>query len=167
MDQSKDEKKRDTEVTASADLGQSALPCASKALAKGFRQEFQAFSLSEREIIDYALLTDPLPIHTDPGAAASGHFGGIIASGPQIFSHVHRTEFIPRYGADIIAGIEIRDWKFHGPVRPGQAIFASLEVLNISEDTGKGRAEVHWRYEFKDAKGNLLQELEPIILHRL
>ena len=38
-------------------------------------------TLTETQIIDFALTFDPQPIHVDTTAAATGPFGGLIASG--------------------------------------------------------------------------------------
>ncbi len=40
-------------------------------------------TLSEAQILDFALTYDPQPFHIDREAAAASHFGGLIASGFQ------------------------------------------------------------------------------------
>ena len=50
-------------------------------LAVGQRFELGSYTISEEEIIRFAKQYDPVPIHTDKEAAATGPFGGLIASG--------------------------------------------------------------------------------------
>ena len=50
-------------------------------LAVGQRFELGSYTISEEEIVGFAKQYDPVPIHTDIEAAATGPFGGLIASG--------------------------------------------------------------------------------------
>jgi acyl dehydratase len=50
-------------------------------LAVGQRFELGSYTISEEEIVGFAKQYDPVPIHTDKEAAATGPFGGLIASG--------------------------------------------------------------------------------------
>jgi acyl dehydratase len=43
--------------------------------------EYGYLTVTEAEILEFAARFDPQPIHTDPGFAAAGPFGGLIASG--------------------------------------------------------------------------------------
>ncbi len=47
----------------------------------GHEYPLGSFTLTEHEIIDFAVRFDPQPFHTDPEAAAESVFGRIIASG--------------------------------------------------------------------------------------
>ena len=49
--------------------------------APGASYDYGFIAMSENEIIDFATRYDPQPIHTDPVWAATGPFGGLIASG--------------------------------------------------------------------------------------
>ena len=49
----------------------------------GVTHEFGDIVVDVAEIIEFASRYDPQAIHVDPGAAATGPFGGIIASGWQ------------------------------------------------------------------------------------
>ena len=98
-------------------------------LPVGFVHETPAVTLSEEEIIEFAKKYDPQPFHTDPEAAASSIYGGIIASGFQTLivafdlilnSNVWREASMGSPGLD-----EVR-WKL--PVRPGDAIRVRMTV---------------------------------------
>ncbi|MBM3558923.1 MAG: hypothetical protein FJX53_03335 [Alphaproteobacteria bacterium] len=54
-------------------------------LTVGRRFETAPVTLHEPEIVEFAKVYDPQPIHVDRAAAAKGPFGGIIASGYQTF----------------------------------------------------------------------------------
>ena len=64
--------------------------------------------LSAEEIIAYARVNDPQPMHTDPEAAKVGPFGGLIASGFQIAALSMRV-FVQAggYGATPVVGVGI------------------------------------------------------------
>ena len=49
--------------------------------APGAVFEFGEIAVTAEEIVAFATRYDPQPMHTDPAAAASGAFGGLIASG--------------------------------------------------------------------------------------
>jgi acyl dehydratase len=50
-------------------------------LAVGQRFQLGTYTIGEAELLEFARKYDPVPIHTDPDAAAAGPFGGLIASG--------------------------------------------------------------------------------------
>ncbi len=50
-------------------------------LTEGQQFQLGEYTISEAEILQFARQYDPVPIHTDPEAAAAGPFGGLIASG--------------------------------------------------------------------------------------
>lgn len=124
-------------------------------------------TLSEQEIIEFASAFDPLDFHIDPEAGKRSMFKSIIASGPHIFTLVHRTQWIPRFGHTVIAGMEVTNWKFLKPVYPGKAIHSKVIVKKINANPQKGHAAITWLYEFRDDKQELVQTLEMTVLHRI
>ena len=50
-------------------------------LREGQEFPFGSYSMVEDEMLAFARQYDPIPIHTDPAAAAASPFGGLIASG--------------------------------------------------------------------------------------
>lgn len=99
-------------------------------------------TVSETEIVEFAEQFDPLPIHTDPAAAAESRYGGIIASGYHTLSLTVRLLVDEiRSERAVIGGLGIDDVRWHIPVRPGDTITASNEIVGtrVSEsdrDTG-------------------------------
>lgn len=87
-------------------------------------------TLSEADIVDYARVHDPQPIHTDPQSAASGPFGSVIASGWQIAALSMRL-FIEAggYGDTPVVGMGIEHLRWRRPVRPGDTLTVTREVI--------------------------------------
>ena len=52
-----------------------------KDLAIGQRFEVGSYTITEEEVVGFAMQYDPVLIHTNKEAAAKGPFGGLIASG--------------------------------------------------------------------------------------
>ena len=88
-------------------------------------------TLSEQDIIEYARVNDPQPMHTDPAAAANGRFGGLIASGWQVAALSMRL-FIQSggYGETPLVGLGIDELRWKQPVRPGDRLHVVREVID-------------------------------------
>jgi acyl dehydratase len=97
-----------------------------------------SFSISEAEIIDFARQYDPQPFHTDPVAAASGPFGGLIASGWQTTSLMMRLlveHFISPQSSLGAAGVDEIRWP--RPVCPGDTLHVRATVLEARRSASK------------------------------
>ena len=86
-------------------------------------------TLSESQILDFALLYDPQPFHLDKEAAAEGPFNGLIASGFQTLAVAFRIF----YQANVInacsmgsPGLDNLRWV--RPVRPGDTLKVQATV---------------------------------------
>ena len=123
--------------------------------------------LSEQEIIDFALVFDPLDFHTNKEKAKNSFFKGLIASGPHIFNHVHKTKWIPLFKDTVICGLEINNWKFLKPVYPNQKIRSTVTIIKTKPNHEKNSVAVTWYYEFKNEAGEIIQSLEMIVLHKI
>ena len=124
-------------------------------------------AISEQEIIDFAKAFDPLEFHTNKAVAQKSIFKGIVASGPHIFTVVHRDKCIPLFGHTIICGLELNNWRFIKPVYPDQKISARTIILSIKPNPEKNYALVSWLYEFLDEKNELVQSLQMTISHKM
>jgi acyl dehydratase len=120
---------------------------------------------SEAEIIEFARLVDPLPIHTDPESARKSIFGGIVASGSMLYLDAHRRWFIPMWGSSIICGLGVRNWNFRKPHFPDTPIAAQLTPRAFIPDPARNSLQVEWYYEFHAEDGTLVQDLELPVLH--
>ena len=98
--------------------------------APGTVFEWGAMTVSEESIIAFGQEFDPVPIHTDPAAAARGDFGGLIASGWQVAALMQRMQYesyIKR--AALIASPGVDGLDFLRPVRPGDRLSLRVEVV--------------------------------------
>ncbi|MEW6467412.1 MAG: MaoC/PaaZ C-terminal domain-containing protein [Bacteroidota bacterium] len=136
-------------------------------LHPGKKLEFGKVVLREEEIIAFAKAFDPLDFHTDKKAAEKSFFGRLVASGPHIFNLVHRTQWIPLLGHTVICGLEISNWKFLKPVYADMPVYPVARVMSIKPNIEKKHAVIHWRYEFHDEQGTLIQVLDSAVLHKI
>jgi acyl dehydratase len=87
-------------------------------------------TLTEAQIIDFALTYDPQPFHTDREAARNSMFGELVASGFQTvaltFRMFYQTGIL---AACNLGGPGFTDVVFPRPVRPGDTLSARVEVL--------------------------------------
>jgi len=86
--------------------------------------------LSEAQIIEFAEIYDPQPIHIDGAAASRGPYGGIIASGYQTLG-VAFAQWI-RLGHVIdssLGGPGMDEVRWSKPVRPGDTLETIVEVI--------------------------------------
>jgi acyl dehydratase len=101
--------------------------------------ETEGKTLSEAEILDFALKYDPQPIHMDIEAAKEGPFGGLIASGIQTLAIglrliLQAQIFAP--GASLGSpGIDEMRWL--KPVRPGDTLRVRGEALEVTPSRSK------------------------------
>jgi len=97
-----------------------------------------SFSISEAQIIAFAKEYDPQPFHTDPVAAASGPFGGLIASGWHTTSQMMRLlveHFVSPESSLGAAGVDEIRWP--KPVRPGDTLHVRATVLETRRSKSK------------------------------
>ncbi len=110
------------------------------------------YLLTEDEIVDVGRRWDPQPFHTDPVAAETSIFGGLVAATAHLFAMVEAL------GAQVaeddrIAAVGppgMRNMRNHAPARSGDVIRRRGEVLDrrpSESDPGCGivdlRAELH------------------------
>lgn len=92
--------------------------------------------VSKEEILGFGRRFDPLPLHTDEDAAAASRFRGLIASG------FHTVAVLQRLLVDavlsraaVIAGREISSLRMRAPVRPGDVLRGTMEILEVRPAT--------------------------------
>lgn len=95
-------------------------------------------TLSADEIIEFAQAYDPQSFHTDPEAAKSSPYGGLIASGLQTIA-VGFGQFI-RLGyftESSLGGPATDDVNWLAPVRPDDELNTTIEVLEVRPSKSK------------------------------
>jgi len=119
-------------------------------------QEFQlgTYTITEAEILQFARQYDPVPIHTDPAAAAAGPFGGLIASGFNTIAIYQRlvVEAVWTKVAGIVGrSLEVR---LPNPVRPGATLTGRSQIQSVTLRPERHNAVVIFRTELVDGEGH-------------
>ena len=135
---------------------------------EGERFSGVGITVSEAQILDFALMYDPQPFHIDREAAAQSNYGGLIASGFQTLALAFRSF----YQAGTIAhasigspGIDELRWL--KPVRPGDTLHTEVEVRSKRASRSKpDRGILHMDWEVKNQTGEVVMTLTGIHLLR-
>lgn len=86
-------------------------------------------TLSEAQILDFALRYDPQPFHLDSHAAAQTPYGGLIASGFQTLALGFRMFFHENViTACSLGSPGMDELRWLAPVRPGDTLHTEAEV---------------------------------------
>jgi len=104
-------------------------------------------TLSTEEIVEFARRYDPQSFHTDPAAAKDGPYGGLIASGMQTIA-VGFGQFIRLgyYTDSSLGGPAADDVEWLAPVRPGDELHTTVEVLDVRPSKSKpDRGILHFK----------------------
>lgn len=115
----------------------------------GTIRESGGATLTQEEIINFALQFDPQPFHVDAAAAADSAFGGIIASGWHTCSLAMRMmcdDYLLDAASNGSPGVENIKWL--KPVRPGDTLHLKMEVLEARVLESKptvGLVRNHWQ----------------------
>jgi acyl dehydratase len=100
--------------------------------AVGQRFATRGATLSEAQILDFALQWDPQPFHIDKLAAARSPYGGLIASGFQTLLVAFRLLYQERIiNAASMGAPGIDEMRWHLPVRPDDTIRVEGEVVEV------------------------------------
>lgn len=90
------------------------------------------YTVSRDEIVEFARLWDPQAFHVDDAAAAAGTFGEVVASGAHTFAILQRLSVDAAYrGWAVVAGRAVRDLELPLPVRAGDTLTGTLQVLSV------------------------------------
>lgn len=101
-------------------------------LKPGERFTTAGITLTESQIIDFAMMYDPQAFHLDTDAAARSPYGGLIASGFQTIALTFRLFIQTGVLANASMGSPgIDELRWLAPVRPGDTLRAEVEVLDV------------------------------------
>jgi acyl dehydratase len=111
-----------------------------------FRTE--GITVTEGQIIDFAMTFDPQPVHLNVEAAKATIYEGLIASGFQTMALTFRLFIQTRALAACSLGSPgVDEVRFLRPVRPGDTLQATVQVLDQRPSTSKpdrGIVRLHW-----------------------
>lgn len=121
--------------------------------------EYGHITVTEAQIVEFARRFDPQPIHTDPRFAATGPFGGLIASGwhtAGILMRLVADHYLSRVASLASPGVDELRWP--APVRPGDALRLRATTLQARPSRSKpDRGIVH-------TKAELLNQDDQVVL---
>ncbi len=126
---------------------------------EGQTLELGSVGFTEQGIIDFARDFDPQPMHTDPEAARSSIYGGLIASGWHTAIGYMRmlVDTVMRDSSSIGSpGIENLRWL--KPVRPGDTLRGRFTVL----DTKASRSRPDWG--IVRSRGEMLNQHDDVVM---
>ena len=116
-------------------------------IAVGEKCTSEPFELTEADSVAFSLRYDPQPMHVDRDSAGHGPFHGLIASGWQttaiVMSLIVRMQ---PFGSTPLLGLGVDELRWPMPVRPGDRIAATSEVVSITPSKSKpqfGIVRVH------------------------
>jgi acyl dehydratase len=122
-----------------------------------------SFSLSEAEIVEFAVRYDPQVMHTDPVLAARGPFGQVIASGWHTIGMVMQRlveNFLPHNG---LASPGIDELRWIRPVRPGDTLTVQVTVTDARRSRSKpDRGMIHGFIEVLNQDNEVVMTLRPM-----
>ncbi|MEU5888948.1 MaoC/PaaZ C-terminal domain-containing protein [Streptomyces sp. NPDC047461] len=130
--------------------------------------ELGSTKVSKEEILDFGRRFDPLPLHTDEGAAAASRFGGLIASGFHTAALLQRLLVDAVFSrAALIAGRELGPLRMRAPVRPGDVLHGAMEIVEV-RPRDDGTAVVRSRGTLTNDSGTVVMEVrgETLWEHR-
>jgi acyl dehydratase len=124
--------------------------------------EYGHRSVTADEIVDFARRFDPQPIHIDARWAATGPFGGLIASGwhtASVFTRMFVDHYLSHVASLASPGVDEVRWPV--PVRPDDRLRMRVTILQARRSASKpDRGIVHTR-------GELVNQDEQVAFHQI
>jgi acyl dehydratase len=123
-------------------------------------------TVTDAQMIDFALKFDPQPIHLDTTAAAAGPFGGLIASG----FHTAALSFRLFWQTGVLEDASLGspgfdELRWLKPVRPGDTLRVVVKVVEVRRSSSKpDRGAVKMGYTTLNQRGEPVMTLVAIQL---
>lgn len=128
-------------------------------LEVGQEFSFGTWPMTEADIIAFAKVYDPQPMHIDPVAAAALPFGGIIASGLQTMS-IYQALLVEALWNKVVgkAGKTVTA-RLRRPVRPGMTLTGTSTITGLDLRPERGDAVIELHSVLVDDSGDLVCEI--------
>ena len=91
----------------------------------------EPYEMTRDEIVEVASRWDPQPFHIDEAAARATDYKGLIASGLHTIAASIRLSTLERPKTAAIAGLGMDELRMTHPVRPGDRLTQTTEVLEL------------------------------------
>lgn len=105
---------------------------------EGEAVETRGATITESQIVDFAMLYDPQPMHIDKTFAETGPFDGLIASGFQTLAVGFRLFYDLGYLVESnIVGVGLEELRWTAPVHAGDTLRCRVEVLELKASRSK------------------------------
>ncbi|MCX4835153.1 MaoC family dehydratase [Streptomyces sp. NBC_00006] len=132
----------------------------------GSTYTYGSITVTEQAILRFAGEFDTQDIHTDPEAAATGPFGGLIASGwhtASVMMRLYADHYVSKVASLASPGIDELRWP--RPVRPGDSLSIRTTVRSARPSRSKpDRGLVHTDVEVLDQHGETVLTLTAMNL---
>ncbi len=128
-------------------------------MAAGQHFDCGAYEVTRDEILEFARKYDPQPFHTDEAAATQTIYRGLIASGWHTCAVAMRRMYDGFLkNAAAIGSPGFGEIRFIKPVRPGDILEVSFEVLEVTPSRSRpDRGIVVMRSETRNQRDEVLQ----------
>jgi acyl dehydratase len=127
----------------------------------GTTSEHGSIRVDEAELVDFGRRFDPQPFHVDREAAASGPYGGLIASGWHtcaLMMRILAEEYLSPVSSLGSPGVDELRWIL--PVRPGDELALRVTVVESRLSRSKpDRGMVRTRVELVNGGGDVVLRL--------
>ncbi|MFI5730685.1 MaoC family dehydratase [Kribbella sp. NPDC051587] len=114
--------------------------------------------VGQGEIVEFARRFDPQFFHVDPAAAADGPYHGLIASGwhtAGLMMRLYADQYLSKVAS--LGGPGVDELRWHLPVRPGDILRLTTEVLEANRSRSKpDRGLVRTRTELYNQDNTLV-----------
>lgn len=131
-------------------------------LSTGMSCSIGSARLNASEIVEFARAYDPQPMHTDAVEAIDTPVGGLIASGWHTVATMMRMLVDSRvFGINPILGAGVTDLRWPVPVRPGDELIGSAEIIDIRESKKPDRGVVTLLVTLSNQLGQPVLSLKP------
>jgi len=129
----------------------------------------QGITVTETHLVNWAGLTmDYYPIHVDKEFAARTGFGERLAHGPLIFGLAIGLVSISGQGGDaVIAWLGTDNMRMKNPVKIGDTIQVTVEVLEHKPTKDPARGVQVWRYTVNNQSGEAVMVFDYTMMFHM
>ncbi len=132
----------------------------------GQRFVSRGVTVTEAQIIDFALAYDPQPFHLDRTAAEASPYGGLIASGFHTLALAFRMFYQEKViNACSMGSPGMSELRWLGPVRPGDTLRTEAEVTATRASRSKpDRGSVEMAFSVRNQLDEVVMTFRTTII---